>query len=258
VFLEGVPVGEWRLSTKGFYAPAEIRGLQDIMRACEVADMLVRAQMRLEWRTDKKMEDGQPSTLIYPVVVIEPRQSADELLAIGEERRQRQLHPATEHKQLAEHIADLYGDPAQQPAGEEGAEYIIEIENAILDQKGNIAQWFTWAEKSYFKKARALFTVADWQEFLAKVRQAAVDRAARAAQKAQDAGQTAAGPSAEEDAPRTSQDRPGAPDVQDASTDVSAEKVPLGAPASPEGSSGEPESPQLFLQDKRAEDYGNG
>ena len=112
LFLEGVPALMWGLSTKGFYAPAEIRGLQDIMQACEVADMLVRAQLRLEWRTDKKMENSEVSTLIYPVVVLEPRQSTEELLALGEARRARQIHPAQERKQLAEHIEDLYGPAA--------------------------------------------------------------------------------------------------------------------------------------------------
>lgn len=176
VFLEGVPLGQWRLDTKGFYAPAEIRGLQDIMAACEVSDMLVRAQLRLEWRTDKKMEAGKPSTLIYPVVVIEPRQSADELLAIGEAYRQRQLHPATEPKQLAQHIADLYGDPHDQPAGEDGAEYLAQIEAAILAQPGgDLERWYGWAEKR-FAKARTAFSVEDYQAFLAAVRAAAQRR----------------------------------------------------------------------------------
>ena len=187
VFLEGIPLGQWRLETKGFYAPAEIRGLQDIMQACEVTDMLVRAQMRLEWRTDKKMEDGKPSTLIYPVVVLEPRQSADELIAIGEERRQRQIHPALERKQLAEHIEDLCGPQAPPaprplearatvrrllPAGEAGFEYIAQIEAAIARQPdGSLERSRRWAEKQ-FGKAQEAFTVEDYQEWLRKVREA--------------------------------------------------------------------------------------
>lgn len=182
VFLEGVPVGEWRLSTKGFYAPAEIRGLQQIMAACDVGDMLVRAQLRLEWRTDKKMEDGKPSTLIYPVVVIEPRQSTDELLGIGEARRARQIHPAQEHKQLAEHIADLCGDPQDQPAGEAGFEWVARIEAAILAQPGgDVERWMVWAEKTLVKKARYLFTVEDYQRLLQAVQAVAQKQGTRQA-----------------------------------------------------------------------------
>ena len=229
VFLEGVPALLWRMSTKGFYAPAEIRGLQDIMRACEVQDMLVRAQMRLEWRTDKKLEDGQASTLIYPVVVIEPRQSADELLALGEERRQRHLHPATEVKQLAQHITDL-SDPVDPlapvevvmrpsgpgggarptgavmsapeitPAGEAGAEYIARIEALVATQgekfESNMSAWYRHMRDKY-QKDIAAFTLADWQGFLAQVQHAidiaAEKNAAKAAQKAQGATEGAPG-----------------------------------------------------------------
>lgn len=171
VFLEGIPVGQWRLDTRGFYAPAEIRGLQDIMEACEVTDTLVRAQLRLEWRTDKKLEQGQPATFIYPCVVIEPRQSADELLALGEARRLRQIHPAQERKQLAEHIADLYGDP-DAPDSDAAAQYMPRIEAAILANKGQVEPWYVWAERR-FKKNRAAFSEADWLAVLAAVQQTA-------------------------------------------------------------------------------------
>lgn len=266
VFLEGVPALLWRMSTKGFYAPAELRGLQDIMRACEVADMLVRAQMRLEWRTDKKLEDGKPATLIYPVVVIEPRQSADELLAIGEERRQRQLHPATERKQLAEHITDLsepvdatasvevvmrpsgpggVGRPWVAPApgthgraaGETVFDYMAQIEAAILAQPaGSIERSRRWAEKQ-FEKAQQDFTVDDYRAWLAKVREVAQERAARSAQKPQEGTQ-------------------GASSAQDVPEGVPGGKTPGEAPTSPAGASGEAGSAELFPQEHRADDYG--
>lgn len=248
VFLEGVPALLWRMSTKGFYAPAELRGLQDIMRACEVADMLVRAQMRLEWRTDKKLEDGKPATLIYPVVVIEPRQSADELLAIGEERRQRQLHPATERKQLAEHITDLSEplDPTAPPpaivvpgaplppAGEAGFEYITQIEAAILAQpNGSLDRSRAWAERR-FEKAQADFTIDEYQEWLAEVRKAAVQKKAPGgAQKPQEGTQ-------------------GASSVGGVSADTTPGALPTGAT----GASTEAGSAELFPQKHRADDYG--
>jgi hypothetical protein len=114
LLLEGLPLGQWRLDTGGFYAAAEIRGLQAIMRGADVGDCLVKAVIRLEERTDTPMVNGQAQTYHYPCVVIEPRITAEALLALGEERRQLQASRLfiEARKQLPEHVADLYGDAA--------------------------------------------------------------------------------------------------------------------------------------------------
>jgi hypothetical protein len=101
VMLEGLPLGQWRLvqrvvntwrvsfcincricrclfttnslsiscarylDTRGFYAPAEIRGLQDILRGCQVDQLVLPATMRLEHRSDRKMVNWEKLALNY-------------------------------------------------------------------------------------------------------------------------------------------------------------------------------------------------
>jgi hypothetical protein len=114
VMLEGLPLGQWRLDTRGFYAPAEIRGLQDILRGCQVDQLVLPATMRLEHRSDRKMVNGEKLVFNYSCVVIEPRQTIDQLLLEGE-RRRLALPPAPDERQksLAEHIEDLTGRPPE-------------------------------------------------------------------------------------------------------------------------------------------------
>lgn len=132
VLLQGMPFGHWRLTTGGFNGPAEIRGLQEMLRFNYLGDTVLKAQIRLEYRSKQKrvpdprhpgrflMEDGhlKVENLTFPVVVIEPEESSDRLLERGEERLAllagRQLREAT--KLLPEHVGDLFGDtPEQDP-----------------------------------------------------------------------------------------------------------------------------------------------
>src|SRR5262249_43479554 len=44
VMLEGIRGGQWRLDTRGFYAPAETRGLTKLLETCRVDSLVIPAQ----------------------------------------------------------------------------------------------------------------------------------------------------------------------------------------------------------------------
>ena len=111
VMLEGLPLGQWRLDTRGDNTPAEVRGLQDILAACGVGQTVLKATMRLEFRTSRRMTQGKKEVHHYSCVVIEPRYTPEQLLAEGERRQTKLLAMPDEHaKTTTEHIADLTGD----------------------------------------------------------------------------------------------------------------------------------------------------
>ena len=111
VLLEGMPVGQWRLDTRGDNTPAEVRGLQDMLAGCQVERAMLKATMRLEFRTSRVMRGGKKEVHHYSCVVIEPRYTTEELLLAGERQARQLLRQSDEtQKQLAEHIADLSGD----------------------------------------------------------------------------------------------------------------------------------------------------
>jgi hypothetical protein len=119
VMLEGLPLGQWRLDTRGENTPAEVRGLQDILESCGVGSTMLRATMRLEFRTSRQMLRGQKELHHYSCVVIEPRYTPEQLLAEGERVHAKQLMmpalPDESTKTMAEHMADL-GYDADSPA----------------------------------------------------------------------------------------------------------------------------------------------
>ena len=88
VILPGMSLGQWRLDTRGFYAPAEIRGLQYFLRCASMGNVALEGVLRLEQRVDQKMVNGKGQTFNYPVVVVEPRAPAEALLLAGEARKQ--------------------------------------------------------------------------------------------------------------------------------------------------------------------------
>jgi hypothetical protein len=135
-------------------------------------------------------------------------------------------------KDLATHIADLYGDPLTQPAREAGALYHARIEAVIASQPGwNVPAWDTWAERR-FHKPPAAFTEAEWQEYLARVERAASEKGHEEAAQ-EPAGATRAPASA--------------------ATPVVPETVPEGS----QGASWGPESPDLFQREEQeATEYG--
>jgi len=47
LMLDGVCSGHWRIDTRGFWGPAEIRGLQDLLEGCLVHRSVVKATLRL-------------------------------------------------------------------------------------------------------------------------------------------------------------------------------------------------------------------
>ena len=111
VMLEGLPLGQWRLDTRGDNTPAEVRGLQDILGLCGVGGAVLRATMRLEFRTSRRMVNGEKQVHHYSCVVIEPRFTPEQLLAEGERQQTRLLAmPDEREKDMATHIADLTGD----------------------------------------------------------------------------------------------------------------------------------------------------
>jgi hypothetical protein len=119
VMLEGLPLGQWRLDTRGENTPAEVRGLQDILESCGVGATMLRATMRLEFRTSRQMAQGKKELHHYSCVVIEPRYTPEQLLAEGERVHAKQLmrpaRPDESTKTLGEHMADL-GYDADSPA----------------------------------------------------------------------------------------------------------------------------------------------
>ena len=183
VLLPDLPgVGCWRLDTKGKNATGELRGTLALLQRAGMAHDIIEATLCLEQRTTRIPGEGEGrGTLHYAVPVLVPRYTPRQILSGASQvlltpaPAQAMLPPA-----LAETIAQLYGDPAQQPAGEDGMQHIMDIERAILAQHGNIEQWWQWAERR-FKTARADFTIAHYAEFLAKVQQAAQERATRSA-----------------------------------------------------------------------------
>ena len=111
VLLEGMPVGQWRLDTRGDNTPAEVRGLQDMLAGCQVSQAVLKATMRLEFRTSHVMRQGQKQTHHYSCVVIEPCYTAEDLLIAGQRQAAHLLSlPDETTKALPEHIADLTGD----------------------------------------------------------------------------------------------------------------------------------------------------
>lgn len=113
VMLEGLPLGQWRLDTRGENTPAEIRGLQEILAGCGVGTAMLRATMRLEFRTSRQMTAGKKEVHHYSCVVIEPRYTPEALLQEGERYQAKLLAmPVESVKSVEDHIADLYGhDP---------------------------------------------------------------------------------------------------------------------------------------------------
>ena len=109
--LEGLPLGQWRLDTRGEYGPMDVRGLQGLLDGCHLSTALLRATMRLEARTSHVMVRGEKLTHHYSLVVIEPSYTPEALLVESARAQQRQLAaPSEETKTAAAHIADLFGD----------------------------------------------------------------------------------------------------------------------------------------------------
>ena len=109
VMLEGLPLGQWRLDTRGENTPAEIRGLQDILDAAGVGASMLRATMRLEFRTSRQMVSGEKQVHHYSCVVIEPRFTPEQLLAEGAKAQTRLLAMPDEHaKSVEEHINEMW------------------------------------------------------------------------------------------------------------------------------------------------------
>jgi hypothetical protein len=147
VFLEGIPGGQWRVDTHGFYADAETRGLIALLRTSRVDQMLIPARLRLERRTDTKASPNADDargysmdTRNYVCVVIEPRYALDQIMLAGEQQRLLlPPHSQTETKTLAEHIADIgHGPPATDPLRQR-------IDRLLLEQgvaaEGIAAYW---------------------------------------------------------------------------------------------------------------------
>lgn len=111
VMLEGLPLGQWRLDTRGDNTPAEIRGLQAILADCGVGTTMLRATMRLEFRTSRLMIQGKKELHHYSCVVIEPRYTPEQLLEAGARHQAKLLAmPDESTRTISEHIADLVGD----------------------------------------------------------------------------------------------------------------------------------------------------
>ena len=137
VMLEGLPLGQWRLDTRGEFGPMDVRGLQDLLEGCHLSTALLRATMRLEARTSHVMVQGEKLTHHYSLVVIEPGYTPEALLIESARAQQRQLTAADEHTKTAdEHIADMWGDdqrgslPQAIPAIDVEAGEVIECEEA--------------------------------------------------------------------------------------------------------------------------------
>ena len=111
VMLEGLPLGQWRLDTRGEYGPMDVRGLQSLLGGCSLSTTILRATMRLEARTSHVMVRGEKLTHHYSLVVIEPSYTPEALLVESARAQQRQLAaPSEEAKTTGEHIADMWGD----------------------------------------------------------------------------------------------------------------------------------------------------
>jgi hypothetical protein len=166
VLLEGLPLGQWRLNTQGFYAPAETRGLQDYLEACQVQSSIVPARMRLEHRTDTKMRRDRIETLHYACVVIEPRHAIEELMLAGH-RHSLLLPPGieAEGKTLLQHIEDI--SPTQ-----DVFDLVAQIESVVLRTTGSLDQWYSWAVTT-FQKARGDWDRDDYARLLQAMRVAA-------------------------------------------------------------------------------------
>jgi hypothetical protein len=138
--------------------------------------------------------------------------------------------PAEQAKDLATHIADVYGDPVTQSAGEDRAVSIAQIEAAILANQGDIERWYVWAERR-FQKPRLAFSAEDYGTFLDAVRAAASLRTSAA---------------------HTAEVAPGATSAPaSTATPVVSENVSEGT----QGPSWGPESPDLFASEE-AQEYG--
>jgi Recombination directionality factor-like len=176
VLLPDLPgAGVWRLETKGFFATAELLGTLDMLQMAGQEHSIIEAVLRLEQRSVKRVGKGEgKGTLQFAVPVLWPTFTPRQLLAGAS---QVLLTPPTRQATtpaLAQHIADLYGDP--QAPSDAASEYIPQIEAAILANEGQLEPWYVWAERR-FKKPRTTFTADDWQAFLAAIRQQSQKRA---------------------------------------------------------------------------------
>lgn len=185
VLLPDLPgVGIWRLETKGYFATAEFMGTLGMLQMAGQEHQIIEAQLRLEQRTVKRPGTGtNKGTLQFAVPVLWVKYTPRQLLA---KAHQVLLAPPAVPAPvaLASAIADLYGDGAIAPAGEDGAEYIARIEAAIYAQpQGKVEDWWTWAE-GRLKKARTAFTVEDYQFMFGKVQEAVARHAHHALQAA--------------------------------------------------------------------------
>ena len=139
VMLEGLPLGQWRLDTRGDNTPAEIRGLQDILADCGLGTTMLRATMRLESRTSRIMVQGKKVVHHYSCVVIEPRYTPEQLLEEGARHQAKLLAmPDESTKTVSEHIADLAGDQdavqSQLDAARRGASSASPIYSPLQEQ----------------------------------------------------------------------------------------------------------------------------
>lgn len=101
-----LPYGYWRLDTRGYFGPAEMRDLYDYLETCGLVAHPIEAMLRLETATARRIEktrDGEQKkvTLHYAKVVIEPIYTAAQLAMKGAEA-------VSGQKSLPENIADLY------------------------------------------------------------------------------------------------------------------------------------------------------
>src|SRR5262245_354344 len=186
--------GVWRLDSTGWNVTGEARGMFQLLAVAGHQDSLIEAVLRLEQRTTKKLGEGAGSgTLQYAVLVLEPKWSTRRILA-GQGERLLLTEEAAPAPPLQDTIALLYGDPRQQPAGEDGAIYLAQIEAALLANHGDIERWYVWAGRR-FQKARVTFAREDDATFLDAVRAAASMRQAppQTAQEAQEGQEAAAG-----------------------------------------------------------------
>ena len=115
VLLPDLPgMGCWRLETKGFYATAELLGTLEMLQETGLGHTVIEAVLRLEQRSVKR----EGKTLRFNTPVLWPKYTPRQLLAgshtallAAPQPNATPLAVGEPHKTLADHIADVSGDP---------------------------------------------------------------------------------------------------------------------------------------------------
>lgn len=182
-----LPYGYWRLDTKGYFGPAELRELQDYLRVMDLGHRPVEAMLRLEVRHARRIQDDKRLTLEYPVVVLEPIYTAAQLALKGGQARG-PLALLSEAERAIEAADVLYGPeaagqaftpvahavppplpPLQGAAATSTAQVsdlVPRIEALIFAQHGEVEKIYAWAEKA-FSKPRGAWEVLEYRRLLA-------------------------------------------------------------------------------------------